>query len=73
MANTPITNKPQTPMASTAPTQKKTMSKPADVLRRTSAQVRMANMSPTLRRASDPKFMGYSSYKQKIMEEEGIV
>ena len=48
-------------------------STPSSVLRRTSSQVRMANMSPMLRRASDPKFMGMTSYKQQMMEEEDMV
>ena len=70
-----------TPTSPTMPKRKKGISKspmkngsaPSNILRRTSAQVRMANMSPMLRRASDPKFMGMTSYKQQAMEEEEMI
>tara|TARA_X000001382_G_C3018220_1_gene130737 strand:- start:165 stop:389 length:225 start_codon:yes stop_codon:yes gene_type:complete len=70
-----------TPKTPTMPKTKKGISKspmkkgsaPSNVLRRTSSQVRMANMSPMLRRASDPKFMGMTSYKQQMMEEEDMI
>lgn len=68
-------------MTPTMPKRKKGISKspmkrgsaPSNVLRRTSRQVRMANMSPALRRASDPKFMGMTSYKQQMMEDEEML
>ena len=70
-----------TPTAPTMVKQKKKVTKspmkngstPSSVLRRTSSQVRTANMSPMLRRASDPKFMGMTSYKQQMMEEEDMI